>query len=59
MFVKVVYEIIVFQICPVCAASPHGDPNMVTEDLASHLQSAHCSQQDDANRPLRSKIFNY
>jgi len=40
-------------ICPVCAASPHGDPNMVTEDLASHLQSAHCNQQDDANRPLR------
>ena len=32
---------------------------MVTEDLASHLQSAHCNQQDDANRPLRSKIFIY
>ncbi len=30
-----------FQICPVCAASPGGDPNRVTDDLGGHLNMEH------------------
>lgn len=28
-------------VCPVCAASPGGEPNLVTEDLAGHLTLGH------------------
>ena len=31
------------QICPVCAASPVGEPNLVTDDLPSHFALEHRS----------------
>ena len=30
-----------FQICPVCASFPGGDPNRVTDDLGAHLNMEH------------------
>ncbi|XP_065827719.1 E3 ubiquitin-protein ligase KCMF1-like [Oscarella lobularis] len=29
-------------VCPVCAATPHGDPNFLTDTFASHLAMEHC-----------------
>lgn len=33
-------------VCPVCAASPNGEPNYVTEDFAAHLTLEHRSPRD-------------
>ena len=30
-----------FQVCPICASLPGGDPNHVTDDLAAHLTLEH------------------
>ena len=30
-----------FQVCPVCAALPGGDPNHVTDDFTAHLTLEH------------------
>lgn len=29
------------QICPICAALPGGDPNLVSDDFQEHLQMEH------------------
>ena len=34
------------QVCPICAALPGGDPNHVTDDLASHLALEHRTPRD-------------
>jgi hypothetical protein len=45
MQLKVYFENIVsFQVCPVCAALPRGDPNHVTDDFIAHLTMEHKSQ---------------
>nr|CAB3257994.1 E3 ubiquitin-protein ligase KCMF1 [Phallusia mammillata] len=33
-------------VCPVCAALPVGDPNLVTDDLAAHLTMEHRTPRD-------------
>lgn len=30
-----------FQVCPICASLPGGDPNHVTDDFAAHLTLEH------------------
>lgn len=35
-----------FQICPICAALPGGDPNHVTDDFAAHLTLEHRAPRD-------------
>jgi len=38
------------QVCPVCVATPGGDPNHMTDDLISHLLvDHHGSQKTEAN----------
>lgn len=36
----------VFQICPICAALPGGDPNHVTDDFTAHLTLEHRAPRD-------------
>uniref|UniRef100_H2YK01 RING-type E3 ubiquitin transferase n=1 Tax=Ciona savignyi TaxID=51511 RepID=H2YK01_CIOSA len=33
-------------VCPICAAIPSGEPNLVTDDLASHLTMEHRTPRD-------------
>lgn len=33
-------------VCPICAATPQGDPNLVTDDLAGHLSLEHRGTRD-------------
>ena len=35
-----------FQVCPVCASLPGGDPNHVTDDFAAHLALEHRTPRD-------------
>ena len=35
-----------FQICPICAALPGGDPNHVTDDFTAHLTLEHRAPRD-------------
>uniref|UniRef100_A0A8B9VEB4 RING-type E3 ubiquitin transferase n=1 Tax=Anas zonorhyncha TaxID=75864 RepID=A0A8B9VEB4_9AVES len=37
---------LLFQICPICAALPGGDPNHVTDDFAAHLTLEHRAPRD-------------
>ena len=39
--VKFYNYFILFQVCPLCATLPNGDPNFVTEDYARHLARSH------------------
>jgi len=41
------YIFLYFQVCPVCAAVPGGDPNHVTDDFAGHLTLEHRSGPRD------------
>ena len=43
------------QVCPVCVATPGGDPNHMTDDLISHLLvDHHGGQKPDANISFES-----
>lgn len=39
-------DTVVFQICPICAALPGGDPNHVTDDFTAHLTLEHRAARD-------------
>lgn len=41
-----VFLTLLFQICPICAALPGGDPNHVTDDFAAHLTLEHRAPRD-------------
>lgn len=40
---KNIYDImwLLWQVCPICASHPGGDPNCVTDDFAEHLSIQH------------------
>ena len=38
--------ITLFQVCPICAALPGGDPNHVTDEFAAHLTLEHRAPRD-------------
>lgn len=48
-------------ICPICAAQPSGEPNLVSDDFALHLQNEHRNQRNDidgesaASRQMRRR----
>lgn len=50
-----------FQVCPLCAALPVGEPNLVTEDFLGHLTLEHRNSRDldetggsaSSTRPVR------
>lgn len=44
-----------FQICPICAALPGGDPNHVTDDFAAHLTLEHRAPRDLISFPIWGK----
>ena len=44
-----------FQICPICAALPGGDPNHVTDDFAAHLTLEHRAPRDLISFPDATK----
>lgn len=44
-----------FQICPICAALPGGDPNHVTDDFAAHLTLEHRAPRDLISFPSWGK----
>ena len=50
------------KVCPICAALPSGDPNLLTADLATHLAVEHGSSRDSADpvvgRHIRRKSPN-
>lgn len=41
------YSCCFFQVCPVCAAYPGGEPNHVIDDLAAHLMLEHRTSNSD------------
>lgn len=41
-------------VCPICASAPNGEPNHVTDDLASHLASDHRCREESVARDLVS-----
>lgn len=45
-----------FQVCPICAAIPAGEPNHVTDDFATHLAIEHNnSQRANAEDPMLAR----
>lgn len=46
MLVCMMSSIFLFQICPICAALPGGDPNHVTDDFTAHLTLEHRAPRD-------------
>ena len=34
-----------FQVCPICAAAPGGDPNHVTDNFMAHMMLEHRTEQ--------------
>ncbi|XP_056122439.1 E3 ubiquitin-protein ligase RNF166-like [Rhinichthys klamathensis goyatoka] len=34
-------------VCPVCVATPHGDPQYYSRDFVAHLNLRHCYYMDD------------
>lgn len=57
----VVFFLASFQICPICAALPGGDPNHVTDDFAAHLTLEHRAPRDLISFPCwtkKARLFN-
>lgn len=55
MFKVVFFLALSFQICPICAALPGGDPNHVTDDFAAHLTLEHRAPRDLISFPSWGK----
>lgn len=47
------------QVCPVCAALPGGEPNLVTDDIAGHLTLEHRSGPRDLISFLISLLIHF
>ena len=47
-----------FQVCPICASLPGGDPNHVTDDLAAHLTLEHRAPREIISFFFQSKLLN-
>lgn len=52
IFIKLAFFPLSFQICPICAALPGGDPNHVTDDFAAHLTLEHRAPRDLISFPI-------
>ena len=46
-----------FQVCPICASLPGGDPNHVTDDLAAHLTLEHRAPREIISFFVLSKLL--
>jgi hypothetical protein len=44
-----------FQVCPICASMPGGEPNLVTDDFTSHLTLEHRQQPRDSKKGALSE----
>lgn len=55
-------KFILFKVCPICAAVPGGDPNLMTDDFAGHLTLEHRTGPRDLisflDEPVATRVHN-